>query len=71
RYGSDELRKQFLAPSIAGDLIGCVGVSEPDCGSDFPNSRELTSLKRQLDVLRQRIVAPGFFASQTSRRRRS
>ncbi|KAM7313125.1 putative electron transport oxidoreductase, partial [Ixodes scapularis] len=34
RYGSDELRKQFLTPSIAGDLIGCVGISEPHCGSD-------------------------------------
>ena len=32
--GSDELRREYLAPSIAGDLIGCVGVSEPDAGSD-------------------------------------
>ena len=32
--GTDELRREFLAPSIAGDLIGCVGVSEPDAGSD-------------------------------------
>ncbi|KAG0431551.1 hypothetical protein HPB47_021696 [Ixodes persulcatus] len=27
--------------------------------SKFPNSRELTSLERELDVLRRRIVAPG------------
>jgi citronellyl-CoA dehydrogenase len=34
RYGSDELRREFLAPSIAGDLVGCLGVSEPEAGSD-------------------------------------
>ena len=34
RYGSDELRRQFLAPAIAGDMVGCIGVSEPGAGSD-------------------------------------
>ncbi len=34
RFGSDELRKQFLAPAIAGDMVGCLGVSEPGGGSD-------------------------------------
>ncbi|PWE18117.1 acyl-CoA dehydrogenase [Marinicauda salina] len=34
RFGSDELRKEFLAPSIAGDYVGCLGVSEPGGGSD-------------------------------------
>ncbi len=34
RFGSDELRKEFLAPSIAGDMVGCLGVSEPGGGSD-------------------------------------
>ena len=34
RFGSDELRKEFLAPAIAGDMVGCVGVSEPGAGSD-------------------------------------
>ncbi len=34
RFGSDELRKQFLAPAIAGDMVGCIGVSEPGAGSD-------------------------------------
>jgi len=34
RFGSDELKKQFLAPSIAGDFVACVGVSEPGAGSD-------------------------------------
>lgn len=34
RFGSDEMKKEFLAPSIAGDVVACIGVSEPGAGSD-------------------------------------
>ena len=34
RFGSEELKREFLAPAIAGDMVGCVGVSEPGAGSD-------------------------------------
>ena len=34
KFGSDELRHKFLAPSIAGDMVGCIGVSEIGAGSD-------------------------------------
>jgi len=34
RFGSDELRREFLAPAIAGDAVACIGVSEPGAGSD-------------------------------------
>ncbi len=34
RFGSDEVRRNFLAPSISGDLVSCIGVSEPHAGSD-------------------------------------
>ena len=34
RFGSEELKRDFLAPSIAGDMVGCIGVSEPGAGSD-------------------------------------
>lgn len=34
RFGSDEIKKEFLAPSIAGDVVACIGVSEPGAGSD-------------------------------------
>jgi citronellyl-CoA dehydrogenase len=27
-------KRQFLAPAIAGDMVGCIGVSEPGAGSD-------------------------------------
>ena len=33
-FGSDELKQKFLAPSIAGDLVACIGVSEQGGGSD-------------------------------------
>ncbi|MCC0037856.1 MAG: acyl-CoA dehydrogenase family protein [Brucellaceae bacterium] len=34
RFGTDEVKRNFLAPSIAGDVVGCLGVSEPGGGSD-------------------------------------
>ncbi len=34
RFGSDDLRREFLAPTIAGDFVACLGVSEPGGGSD-------------------------------------
>src|SRR5262245_57855133 len=34
RFGSDEVRREFLAPSISGDFVACIGVSEPGAGSD-------------------------------------
>jgi len=34
RFGSDELRRDYLAPTIRGDMVACLGVSEPGGGSD-------------------------------------
>ena len=34
RHGSAELRREFLAPSIRGELVSCLGVSEVGSGSD-------------------------------------
>lgn len=34
RFGSPELRAEYLAPAIAGDMVTCIGVSEPGAGSD-------------------------------------
>ena len=34
RFGSDVLKREFLAPAIAGDVVSCIGVSEPGAGSD-------------------------------------
>jgi citronellyl-CoA dehydrogenase len=34
RFGSDELRREFLVPAIAGDAVCSIAVSEPHAGSD-------------------------------------
>ena len=34
RFGGDTVRKEFLAPSITGDFVACLGVSEVGAGSD-------------------------------------
>ena len=34
RFGSDHVKRNFLEPAIAGDAVGCIGVSEPGGGSD-------------------------------------
>jgi len=34
RFGSEALCREFLMPAIAGDAVGCIGVSEPGAGSD-------------------------------------
>lgn len=33
-YGSEAQRDKYLAGLVAGDLIGCFGLTEPDAGSD-------------------------------------
>ncbi|HYX37636.1 MAG TPA: acyl-CoA dehydrogenase family protein [Oligoflexus sp.] len=34
RFGNDRLRTEFLVPAIAGDMVGAIGVSETEAGSD-------------------------------------
>ncbi|TDG15754.1 acyl-CoA dehydrogenase [Seongchinamella unica] len=34
RFGSDELKREFLTPAIAGEMVTAIGVSEPHAGSD-------------------------------------
>ena len=46
-HGSDALRAEFLSPSISGDYVGCIGVSEPSAGSDV--SRIKTTARKDGD----------------------
>jgi citronellyl-CoA dehydrogenase len=39
RFGSDELRREYLAPAIAGEVVAAIGVSEPGSGSDVASIR--------------------------------
>src|SRR6266849_10697294 len=34
QMGTDEQKREFLAPAIRGEKIGALGISEPSCGSD-------------------------------------
>jgi citronellyl-CoA dehydrogenase len=34
RFGSEDLKKRFLAPAIAGEVVVSIAVTEPDAGSD-------------------------------------
>ncbi len=33
-FGSEELKQRFLVPSIAGEVVSAIAVTEPDAGSD-------------------------------------
>jgi citronellyl-CoA dehydrogenase len=39
RRGSDEVRREFLEPSIRGEYVACLGVSEVGAGSDVASIR--------------------------------
>jgi citronellyl-CoA dehydrogenase len=39
RYGSPQLKEQYLAPSIRGELVASIAVTEPDAGSDVAGIR--------------------------------
>ncbi|MDI6761840.1 MAG: acyl-CoA dehydrogenase family protein [Thermodesulfobacteriota bacterium] len=45
--GSEELKQQYLVPAIKGELLGCLGVTEPSTGSDVGSIR--TTARREGD----------------------
>ncbi|MBI1364892.1 MAG: acyl-CoA dehydrogenase [Alphaproteobacteria bacterium] len=47
RFGSDEVREEFLRPSISGDYVACLGVSEIGSGSDVASIK--TTAKKDGD----------------------
>jgi alkylation response protein AidB-like acyl-CoA dehydrogenase len=34
KFGTPEQKKKYLTPIIRGDKVGCIGITEPDVGSD-------------------------------------
>ncbi|MHA1864833.1 MAG: acyl-CoA dehydrogenase family protein [Candidatus Thorarchaeota archaeon] len=34
RFGTDEQKKKYLEPVVSGDMLGSIGITEPDVGSD-------------------------------------
>jgi len=49
RFGSEYVKEEFLRPSISGDFVACLGVSEPGGGSDVAACQ--TTAKRVGDDL--------------------
>ena len=47
RAGSEELKMKYLPPSIAGEWVGSIAITEPGAGSDVANLR--TTAKREGD----------------------
>ncbi|GFR60027.1 short-chain specific acyl-CoA dehydrogenase, mitochondrial [Elysia marginata] len=45
KFGSDKLKKEFLAPSISGDKVACLGVSEVGSGSDVASIKTKAARK--------------------------
>jgi acyl-CoA dehydrogenase len=39
KFGTDDQKQRFLAPAIAGQKIGALGITEPDAGSDVAGLR--------------------------------
>jgi citronellyl-CoA dehydrogenase len=39
RFGSEEVKREFLAPSVTGEYVACLGVSEVGAGSDVASVR--------------------------------
>src|SRR4051794_18090737 len=33
-FGTEELKQRYLVPAIQGQKVGCLGITEPDAGSD-------------------------------------
>ncbi|XP_029444758.1 LOW QUALITY PROTEIN: probable acyl-CoA dehydrogenase 6 [Rhinatrema bivittatum] len=50
RFGSDELKHQFLAPTISGDIVACLGISEVEAGSDVA-SIKTTAMRKGDDYV--------------------
>ncbi|MCG8491210.1 MAG: acyl-CoA dehydrogenase family protein [Sneathiellales bacterium] len=47
KYGTEALKEEYLVPTIQGDLVGCIGISENHAGSDVVQIR--TTARRDGD----------------------
>ncbi len=47
KFGTEEQKQRYLKPSLAGEMIGCLGITEPNTGSDVQAIR--TNARREGD----------------------
>lgn len=45
KYGTETLKQKYLPGIISGDLIGCIGITEPTAGSDAANIKTTAKLE--------------------------
>src|SRR5438128_12365364 len=45
KFGSDEQKREFLAPYARGEKLGCFGLTEPEAGSDAA-AQKTTAVKK-------------------------
>ncbi len=50
-FGTDEQKKRFLKPMAEGKKLGCLGITEPDAGSDAGGTRSTAQLNGDSYVL--------------------
>lgn len=50
KFGSYRLKTEFLKPSISGDRVACIGISEPNAGSDVARIKT-TARRRNGDLV--------------------
>ena len=48
RFGNPEIKERFLRPSIAGDVVSAIGVSEAGAGSDVASKSSQACISRHL-----------------------
>ena len=68
KNGSDELREEFLKPSISGDYVACLGVSEAGAGSDVASIK--TTAKAWAIAIQPSARGPCTASAVSSRWRR-
>ena len=50
KHGNQHVRETFLRPSISGDIVACLGVSEPGAGSDVAQIKVVSGLISGLKI---------------------
>lgn len=45
KFGTEELKETFLRPALLGDMVTCIGVSEPGGGSDVASLKTTAVMK--------------------------
>jgi len=45
KYGTDQVKQAYLPGIISGDMISCIGISEPSAGSDVANIKTTAVLE--------------------------